>query len=79
MNYEQYRDLFDIESGSSWKYKDNSCILIVLDEKDENNQEQKLWCRVIKIWITKEKVEHSTMSWSFVIGLIKSGLIMQIK
>lgn len=65
--------------GSSWKYSDGTCIITILDEKDENNQEKRQWCRVLKIWITKEKIVYDTMSWSFIIGLVKSGILNQIK
>ena len=63
--------------GSSWRSKDGSYVIVVLDEIDENNQEPRQWCRVLKI--SSDEVVHDTMFWPYLVGLAKAQKIVTVK
>lgn len=65
--------------GSSWKAKDGSYVLVVLNEIDEDNQEARQWCRVLKISAEDETVVHDTMFWPYLVGLAKAERIFAVK
>lgn len=66
-----------ITLGSSWRAKDSSYVLVILDEIDEDNQEPRQWCRVLRI--SPEDVVHDTMFWPYLVGLAKAQKIVAVK
>jgi len=79
---ERYATLIEqmgMTPGSSWRACDGSYVIMVLDEIDDENQEPRQWCRVLKISAIDESVVHDTMFWPYLVGLAKAQKIVAVK
>lgn len=79
---ERYATLIEqmgMTPGSSWRAKDGSYVIVVLDEIDEENEEPRQWCRVLKISAVHETVVHDTMFWPYLVGLVKTEKLVAVK